>query len=575
NNVSGDGCSADCLSNETCGNNYVDWAVGEECDDGNRVPHDGCDENCRNEGCIVDIILGTLPLNITVSRLVTIAGSGDEETGCAGDGSGAEVVVRLTVAVADADLEVMIIQTGDHAFGLYTAGGDGAACTDDPYDCIDPGGNPSASRVYADIPMATYYIVAEAFNQASAADAWIFLTLRGALPECGDGNPDPGEVCDDGNTVSGDGCSGDCLSNETCGNNYLDSIIGEVCDDGNTVGGDGCSANCRSDETCGNTIVDTLAGEVCDDGNRRFGDGCSGDCLSDETCGNNYTDYAVGETCDDGNLIPGDGCDELCELELEPCHVDEEIGYLVPGEAVYRTIDIRARTDEWLMYCSGTVESRGKEYVLVFQTDQYFDIDFTWSQSGQHAFGLYTDTEVSETCEARGGWCFVLGPDESGWVTYVGWPPDTYYLIIEAKDNALAGVVDFMLNAHGCLSDENLGSLTTTPSTVNIDTSGGSSLYEPGCTGLSGRERVIRFRVDADRSTVVLSYSQTGDHVFGVFDDAGGECDEYQVTCYDPMGSPFGSTSFTRMSAGEYILIVDAHDPGTESPVTVSLSIAP
>ncbi|MCC6336090.1 MAG: DUF4215 domain-containing protein [Myxococcales bacterium] len=30
------------------------------------------------------------------------------------------------------------------------------------------------------------------------------------IPRCGDGVFDAGEVCDDGNTVSGDGCSSDC-----------------------------------------------------------------------------------------------------------------------------------------------------------------------------------------------------------------------------------------------------------------------------------------------------------------------------------------------------------------------------
>src|SRR5689334_4158973 len=67
-----------------------------------------------------------------------------------------------------------------------------------------------------------------------------------------------------------------CLSDQNlCGNAHPDS--GEVCDDGNTLDGDGCSANCKSDETCGNGTLDTAAGEVCDDGNQRDGDGCSDD----------------------------------------------------------------------------------------------------------------------------------------------------------------------------------------------------------------------------------------------------------------------------------------------------------
>ena len=59
---------------------------------------------------------------------------------------------------------------------------------------------------------------------------------------CGNGIVDPGEVCDDGNNESGDGCPADC--SEPCGDGVLDP--GEVCDDGNRIDGDGCSADCRA-----------------------------------------------------------------------------------------------------------------------------------------------------------------------------------------------------------------------------------------------------------------------------------------------------------------------------------------
>src|SRR3954470_14430105 len=48
---------------------------------------------------------------------------------------------------------------------------------------------------------------------------------------CGNAHPDPGEVCDDGNTKDGDGCSADCKSDETCGNGRVDTTVGEVCDE--------------------------------------------------------------------------------------------------------------------------------------------------------------------------------------------------------------------------------------------------------------------------------------------------------------------------------------------------------
>lgn len=60
------------------------------------------------------------------------------------------------------------------------------------------------------------------------------------------------------------GCQGARSVRESCGNGAIDHDRGEVCDDGNQVSGDGCSADCRSDERCGNGYVDVDAGEHCD-----------------------------------------------------------------------------------------------------------------------------------------------------------------------------------------------------------------------------------------------------------------------------------------------------------------------
>ena len=64
--------------------------------------------------------------------------------------------------------------------------------------------------------------------------------------ECGDGQVNGDEACDDGNTTSGDGCSADCTSREGCGNAMLD--VGEECDDGNAASHDGCSSGCVTEE---------------------------------------------------------------------------------------------------------------------------------------------------------------------------------------------------------------------------------------------------------------------------------------------------------------------------------------
>src|SRR6185295_1716944 len=141
---------------------------------------------------------------------------------------------------------------------------------------------------------------------------------------CGDGRQDPDEVCDDGNTLDGDGCSANCLSTEKCGNGTLDKPIkdaggnvvasdpkNEDCDTpGKIDPGSGlfCSALCKF-EKCGNGVLDKEIGEVCDDGNTTDADGCSASCMSTEICGNDITDHEVGEVCDPPNV---GGCSPDC-----------------------------------------------------------------------------------------------------------------------------------------------------------------------------------------------------------------------------------------------------------------------
>lgn len=81
---------------------------------------------------------------------------------------------------------------------------------------------------------------------------------------CGDGLLDPDtEVCDDGNTSSGDGCRADCQGTEECGDGLYDPEAGEVCDDGDKDDNDQCTQLCDH-VRCGDNLVSGL--EACDDG---------------------------------------------------------------------------------------------------------------------------------------------------------------------------------------------------------------------------------------------------------------------------------------------------------------------
>lgn len=169
---------------------------------------------------------------------------------------------------------------------------------------------------------------------------------------CGNGELDEGEKCDDGNKESGDGCSKSCKVESgwvcenvgqsceqqgVCGDGILGA--GEKCDDGNKKSGDGCTKSCKIESgwtcltpgepctpiVCGNSLVER--GESCDDGNSTDHDGCSSKCILERgwscltpgepcsriECGNGIVE--TGETCDDGNEKDGDGCSASCTVE--------------------------------------------------------------------------------------------------------------------------------------------------------------------------------------------------------------------------------------------------------------------
>jgi cysteine-rich repeat protein len=161
-------------------------------------------------------------------------------------------------------------------------------------------GLPNVHLVFGDTVSATI----RAFVTSGAA------SCLSVASSCGDGTKDPGEQCDDGNLISGDGCSASCLLEGVCGDGITGA--GEECDDGNTVSGDGCSATCQLETVCGNGVIE--GAEQCDDGNTQSGDGCSSHCKLESVCGNGKTEGI--EQCDDGNTVGGDGCSAICRFEV-------------------------------------------------------------------------------------------------------------------------------------------------------------------------------------------------------------------------------------------------------------------
>jgi len=120
------------------------------------------------------------------------------------------------------------------------------------------------------------------------------------------------------NLVSGafeEACLGPCVTaNSTaectppdCGDGEEQSD--EECDDGNDDNTDECTVLCRPPE-CGDGFEQ--AGEDCDAGIETAT--CDPDC-SDVVCGDGYHNGSA-EGCDDGNTDPGDGCSATCSREI-------------------------------------------------------------------------------------------------------------------------------------------------------------------------------------------------------------------------------------------------------------------
>jgi cysteine-rich repeat protein len=161
------------------------------------------------------------------------------------------------------------------------------------------------------------------------------------------------------NKINGDGCSANCTiesgwqcqksgSNSTpdycfeiCGDGKRFTTNSSICDDGNNITGDGCSDYCfveygykcsggskTSKDTCVEICGDSINfGTLqCEDFNLNNSDGCSSNCTIEpgwqcskssnssmkdtctEICGDGKRFKNTTGLCDDGNNVTNDGC---------------------------------------------------------------------------------------------------------------------------------------------------------------------------------------------------------------------------------------------------------------------------
>jgi len=234
-----------------CGDQRL--GAGEECDDGNLVPDDGCSADCRLEQ-----IRCPAPVSTTFcdTRPVTC-----------GDG------VRAATEVCDDGND---------------AGGDGCAAdcltVEAGWHCRVPG------RRCVPICGDRAIVGGETCDDGNVTDgdgcSSTCLTETGAA-FCGDGVIQGDEECEVGAGAGQlgdayDGCTTACLVGPHCGDGQVDPPF-EDCDlggDDAAVYGAGCTRACRFPPACGDGTVNAAFGEQCDLGslNGQPGSFCTDSC---------------------------------------------------------------------------------------------------------------------------------------------------------------------------------------------------------------------------------------------------------------------------------------------------------
>ncbi len=318
-----DGCvGGSCFDGAVCGDGVVE--MGETCDDGNSAPGDGCSGVCQIEPGYSCPVAGQSCVKIWV------CGNGVIDPG--------ETCDDGNTTSNDGCSSTCQVETGWMCSGGTVRGamGDGGTAVD-------------SGAVDASAPVS-----------------------KCVEDRCGDGivETSAGEACDDGNNVSGDGCSSTCQvepgwSCPTPGASCVaakcgDGVIAgaETCDDGNAVLGDGCSSTCQVEPgwvcpsprtkcvaaSCGDGIV--AGNEQCDLGaGNGPSTGCSSTCTLEPgfACSNAGTPPKTSchaTTCGDGIKEGFEECDDgspTCTIEPHctggKCTAVCGDGLVFPGEA--------------------------------------------------------------------------------------------------------------------------------------------------------------------------------------------------------------------------------------------------
>ncbi|MFO0724394.1 MAG: DUF4215 domain-containing protein [Myxococcota bacterium] len=331
-----------------CGNSFNETLVGETCDDANMMSGDGCDSSCHFE------IQGTVsgpPGDMMFSTSLSMDQSRTYAIDLNADGYILAETVGPNGPLCDMDTDT-ILELSDST-GAVLASNDDASTPDGTYCSRIDAREDTGARV----PAGHYILRVSAYHGAAINAFTVHIKVYGQ--GCGNGILEMPEVCDDGNTASGDGCSPTCTQevdqtiNGTGGNATVNfsapnqthridvviatagqSITATVTPPSGT--GDCLPVDLTLSDAAG-TELGTHFGFAGCPAISPFSDAWARDLapgtyhldlagtstgsvklvvvITAPTCGDGLLERKVNEQCDDGNTRAGDGCTAACRFD--------------------------------------------------------------------------------------------------------------------------------------------------------------------------------------------------------------------------------------------------------------------
>jgi cysteine-rich repeat protein len=355
----------------SCGDGVVQAALGEQCDDANQKAGDGCSLTCQVEICGDD--------SVDENGADNIMGTEDDEhcdDGNIVNGDGCSSTCKSEFC-GDG------IMLGSELCDEWRSCEDGTDCTDNPRICPGECNTRFVNWCAAD---CTFGYCGDLSVDSDGAN--------NIADDSDDEQCDPGKFCPNGVPCSHNEslCPGACEVKFTptctehckstyCGDGFVDldgvdddvltTHDNEQCDDGNGLSGDGCSSTCLLEAIEG--CVGTDCSSTCGDGIKQFFEPCDPTDPSDEnsaTC----TDLCTLSVCGDAIVRADEQCDggKRCDDLVTSCTSDATVCPTWPTEC--RTRYINGCTEECISWCGDSIlQEAGVDGILGTEDDEQCD----------------------------------------------------------------------------------------------------------------------------------------------------------------------------------------------------------